>query len=133
MSSASLTSFPNSLDNSFATGASENSFFTCPFGLPKCEHSITLHSLSNKYFIVGNAPTILLLSVMLKFSSSGTLKSHLTSTFFPLTSISLTVFLLIQKPPSDFLIVLFIGLSSLTFKIDIAKLYLYYSSLISNF
>ena len=95
MSFANLTSFPNNLDSSFATGANENSFFTSPFGLPKCEHNITLQFFSNKYFIVGNAPTILLLSVMLKFSSNGTLKSHLTNTFFPSRFISLIVFLFI--------------------------------------
>ena len=54
----------NNLDNSFATGASENSGFTSPFGLPRCELNIILQFCSIKYFIVGNAETILLLSVM---------------------------------------------------------------------
>ena len=102
ISPANFTSFPNNLDSSFATGAKENSGFTCPFGLPKCEHKITLALLSNKYFIVSNAPTILLLSVIFRFSSCGTLKSHLTSTFFPFTSISLTVFLFIKISPFNF-------------------------------
>ena len=48
ISSANLTSFPNNLDNSLATGASENSGLTSPFGLPKCEHSIIFALLSNK-------------------------------------------------------------------------------------
>jgi hypothetical protein len=76
ISFASFTSLPNNLDNSFATGSKEKSLFTCPFGLPKCEQRITLQSLSNKYFIVGRAPTILLLSVIFLFSSKGTLKSY---------------------------------------------------------
>ena len=38
----SFTSFPSNFCNSLATGASENSFFTSPFGLPKCEQRITL-------------------------------------------------------------------------------------------
>ena len=99
ISFASFTSLPNNLDNSFATGSNEKSLFTCPFGLPKCEQRITLQSLSNKYFIVGRAPTILLLSVIFLFSSKGTLKSHLTKTFFPLTSMSLTVFLFMVYLP----------------------------------
>ena len=93
---ASFTSFPSCADNSFATGAKENSFFTSPFGLPKCEHNISFALCSNKYLIVGSAATILVLSVMFKFSSSGTLKSHLSNTFFPFTSISLIVTLLIK-------------------------------------
>ena len=45
---ANLTSLPNSFVNSAATGAKENSGLTSPFGLPKCEHSITFALCSNK-------------------------------------------------------------------------------------
>ena len=93
---ASLTSLPNNLDSSFATGANENSGLTSPFGLPRWEHKIILQLFSNKYLIVGNAPTILLLSVMFPSSSNGTLKSHLTNTFLSFKSISLTVILLMS-------------------------------------
>ena len=95
ISEASLTSFPNSLDNSSATGFNENSGLTSPFGLPKCDIKIILAFCSSRYFIVSKAPTILLLSVIFPFSSNGTLKSHLTITFLSFKSISLTVFLFI--------------------------------------
>ena len=95
---ANLTSNPNCFDNSAATGASENSGFTSPFGLPKCEHKITAALCSNKYLIVSNDATILELSVIFNSESSGTLKSHLTNTFFPFTSKSLTVTLFILLP-----------------------------------
>ena len=95
-SSAIITSCPSNFDSSFATGFSENSGLNSPFGLPKCEHNTTLQFCSNKYFIVGKAATILLLSVIFLFSSIGTLKSHLTSTFLFFKSISLTVFLFIK-------------------------------------
>ena len=92
----------NNLDNSSATGASEYSGLNSPFGLPKCEHRIIAQLFSNKYFIVGIAATILVLSVIFLFSSIGTLKSHLTNTFLSFKSISLTVFLLILNSPLNF-------------------------------
>ena len=79
----SSTSIFNNLDNSLATTSKENSGFISPFGLPKCEQRITLQLFSNKYLIVGSAATILLLSTISLFSFNGTLKSHLTKTFFP--------------------------------------------------
>ena len=94
-SEANFTSFPNNFDNSSAIGFSENSFLNSPFGLPKWEHNITFALFSIKYLIVSKADTILLLSVIVPSSVWGTLKSHLTNTFFPFTSISLTVFLFI--------------------------------------
>ena len=51
------------------------------------------------YLIVGKEDTILLVSVIFPFSSCGTLKSHLTNTFFPVTSMSFIVFLLIALSP----------------------------------
>ena len=96
-----ITSLFSNLDNSFATGANENSGFTSPFGLPRCDANIILQFCSSKYFIVGNAATILVLSVMFCSLSIGTLKSHLTNTFFPFKSISFTVFLFIIIPPKN--------------------------------
>jgi len=52
MSSASFTSFPSSFSSSFCTGAKENSFFTSPFGLPRCEQRITFALFSIKYFFM---------------------------------------------------------------------------------
>ena len=92
---ANFISVSNSLLNSFATGFKEYLGFTSPFGLPRWEHNITFAPFSIKYLIVGSAAVILVLSVIVPFSSKGTLKSHLTNTFFPFTSISLTVFLFI--------------------------------------
>ena len=88
-----ITSLSNNLDNSFATGFNENSGFTSPFGLPKCDVNIILQFCSSKYFIVGSAATILVLSVIFCSLSINTLKSHLTNTFFPFKSMSFTVFL----------------------------------------
>ena len=48
--------------------------------------------------LVSNDATILELSVIFNSESSGTLKSHLTNTFFPFTSKSLTVTLFILLP-----------------------------------
>ena len=103
-SSAIITSLPNILDNSFATGFKENSGLNSPFGLPKCEQRIIAQSFSNKYFIVGIAAIILVVSVIFFSSSIGTLKSHLTNTFFPFKSMSLTVFFI--SISSSYLVIL---------------------------
>ena len=65
-------------------------------GLPICEQRITFAPCSIRYWMVGSAPTIRFSSVMTP-SFMGTLKSHLTRTFLPLTSTSFTVFLFIKK------------------------------------
>lgn len=78
-----LTSNPKYSDNLLATGFKESSGLISPLGLPKCEHNITLALFSNKYLIVGNAATILKSFVIFPVSlSNGTLKSHLTNTFY---------------------------------------------------
>ena len=59
-------------------------------------HRITLPPLPVKSLIVGSAALMRVSSVILPLSSSGTLKSALTNTFFPETSASVklaTVFL----------------------------------------
>ncbi len=53
--------------------------------------SIILAPFPIKYLIVGSAPTNLFSSVIFP-SFSGTLKSHLTNTFLPFTSISSILF-----------------------------------------
>ena len=92
-SAANTTSLFNISDNLFATGAKDNSGLASPFGFPKWEHNITFAPFSIKYFIVGSAPFNLFSSVITP-SFNGTLKSHLTKTFFPFTFISSIVFLL---------------------------------------
>ena len=82
ISVANLTSKPKYSDNLSATGLNVRFGLISPLGLPKCEHKITFALCSNKYFIVGNAATILKSFVIFPVSlSSGTLKSHLTNTF----------------------------------------------------
>ena len=85
---ANTTSLSSISLNLLATGAND-----LDASFPKCEQRITLAPLFIKYCIVGNAPFNLFSSVITP-SFSGTLKSHLTKTFLPLTSISSIVFLL---------------------------------------
>ena len=82
-SAANTTSLFNISDNLFATVAKDNSGLASPFGFPKWEHNITFAPFSIKYFIVGSAPFNLFSSVITP-SFNGTLKSHLTKTFFRL-------------------------------------------------
>ena len=85
-----------------ATGASESSGTTDPFGLPRCEQRITLPPSAISFLIVGNDETILVSSVITPLSS-GTLKSHLRRTLSPDTLMSSIVFLLsILEIPSRF-------------------------------
>ena len=79
-----------------ATGASLSPSTTFPPGRPRCEQRITLASLSVRYLMVGSTFLMRVSSLMVPVSiSKGTLKSTRTSTRFPLTSISLKVFLFI--------------------------------------
>ena len=65
-------------------------------GLPMWEQAITAAPWSSRYWMVGKAARMRLSSVMTPLPSLaiGTLKSQRSSTFLPLTSTSLTVFLL---------------------------------------
>ncbi|MPN05640.1 hypothetical protein SDC9_152891 [bioreactor metagenome] len=80
----------------FATGFKEYFSEYSPLGLPRWEQRITFAPLSIRYRMVGREPTSLVSSVICCFSSSGTLKSHRSRTFFPVTSISFIDFLFIQ-------------------------------------
>ena len=94
-----FTSCPRSSESLTATGARESSGFGSPFGLPRCEQRITFPPSAISFLIVGSAATRRFSSVIFP-SISGTLKSHLTRTFFPFTLISSTDFLLsIILPP----------------------------------
>ena len=98
VSGTNLTGFPNTSDNLFATGAKVfEALSSSALTFPKCENAITFPPFSRIYFNVGNAATILLSSVITP-SFIGTLKSTLTSTFFPFTSKSFNVFLAILPP-----------------------------------
>ena len=74
----------------------------CDFNVPMKDGVITddnriIGALPTiQYLMVGSAPIIRFSSVMTP-SFMGTLKSHLTKTFLPLTSMSFTVFLFIDK------------------------------------
>ena len=57
-------------------------------GLPRCEEIATLAPFSSRYLIVGTEARMRVSSVIF-LPSSGTLRSHLISTFFPLRSASL--------------------------------------------
>ena len=64
-------------------------------GLPRWEQAMTAAPWSSRYWMVGRAARMRLSSVMAPVALSwGTLKSQRSSTFLPLTSMSLTVFLL---------------------------------------
>ena len=63
-----------------------------PAGLPKWESRATLAPLLTNVITVGACLSILLISDISPSSSIGTLKSHLTKTTLPETSISAIVF-----------------------------------------
>ena len=63
------------------------------WGLPIWEQRTTLQFFSTRYLIVGRA-SVILLSLVMTPSFTGTLKSHLTRTLLPATSISSIDFLL---------------------------------------
>ena len=78
------TSFFKTSDKYSATGFKLSSGSKPPFfGRPKCAMSITAAPSPSSLFIVGKASIILVSSVIFLFSSTGTLKSTLTRTFFP--------------------------------------------------
>ena len=91
-SAANFTSCPRSSESRTATGARDNSGTGCPFGFPRCEQRMTFPPSAISFLIVGSAATRRFSSVIFP-SISGTLKSHLTRTFFPFTLISSTDFL----------------------------------------
>ncbi len=90
-----LTGLFKSSESLTATGASEYLGFTSPFGRPKWLISISFAPAPSRYCIVGSAPSIRLSSVILRFSSMGTLKSARMITLFPFGLISLTVFFIL--------------------------------------
>ena len=89
---------PVSAQRRLATGVSRISSTTLPLGRPKWDIRITLALRSRRYLMVGTAARMRLSSVIAPvLASSGTLKSTLTSTLLPATSISLTVILCIFR------------------------------------
>ena len=68
----------------FATGASESSFFTSPFGRPKWAQMTIPQPAESSELIVGSEAFIRPSSVI-RSPSSGTFKSHLRKTRFPAT------------------------------------------------
>mmetsp|Transcript_8416 Transcript_8416/g.19661 ORF Transcript_8416/g.19661 Transcript_8416/m.19661 type:complete len:253 (-) Transcript_8416:4-762(-) len=90
-----VTGLPMSSPSLSAMGLRENFGLARPSGRPRWDMRITaLAPLSRASLIVGMAPLILWLLVMLPCLSWGTLKSTRMSTLLPLTSTSLMDFLL---------------------------------------
>ena len=85
VSFARTTSCPSSSPSRLATGARENSGFTCPFGRPRCAITTTFALASTRALRVGNAARIRPSSVILP-SCNGTLKSERTRTLRPVKS-----------------------------------------------
>ena len=90
-SGASVTSTPSSSPSRSAAGLSEN-FSSTPFGRPRCaSRTSPAAPFSRSSFRVGSAAWMRASSVMLRSSSSGTLKSTRTRTRLPSTSRSSSV------------------------------------------
>ena len=82
MSVANSTGRSSTSASRSATGASENSSAGLPFGRPRCAHTTTRAPRSARSAIVGALARIRPSSVI-RWPSSGTLRSDRTSTFFP--------------------------------------------------
>ena len=82
---ANLTSLPRSSAKRTATGASDNSGFASPFGLPKCAAITKLAPFAIKVLIVGSEARMRPSSVILP-SFNGTFRSQRRNTRLPATS-----------------------------------------------
>mmetsp|Transcript_25367 Transcript_25367/g.78092 ORF Transcript_25367/g.78092 Transcript_25367/m.78092 type:complete len:202 (+) Transcript_25367:568-1173(+) len=73
----------------FAAGISENFSLDPFFGRPKCEQTVTLAPLLQRYSIVGMEAVMRVTSVISRSAFRGTLRSQRMSTFLPFKSDSL--------------------------------------------
>src|SRR5512138_3182296 len=91
-SGAWMTFLPSNCERRLDAGAMVYFGFFSPFGLPRWEARTTFAPCSMAYLMVGTAPAIRESSVMLPFSSWGTLKSTLMKTFLPLRSFNWSIY-----------------------------------------
>ena len=96
------TGIPRRSDRHRATGSDRRRMSTLPWGLPRWEQRMTRAPCPVRYIIVGRHARIRLSSSIFPSGSRGTLKSTRTSTRFPRTSASFTVFFCMLTPLLQF-------------------------------